>query len=400
MNPNPCALRTLSAITLAALAALGSAPALAQSDSYAYGGVALGQSRGQIDEARINVRLIPPGVAVSGQQTDERGTAWKAFGGYQFSRYVGIEAGYFDLGSLDFTSTTTPAGKLQSRTKVQGLNLDLIGYLPLTDQLSAMGRVGAQYARTRGDYTGSGAVGSFSNTPSERRGDIKSGLGLQYAFNPSFLMRGEVERYRIGDAMGGRDHANVYSVSLVFPFGRAPEAIRTAYVAPAYVAPTPVPAPTPAPQAAPMPAPAPIVMAAPAAPVVMSAPQPRRVSFSADSLFGFNQSSVRPEGKASLDKFVRELQGTQYDLIKVEGHTDRIGSNTYNQKLSTKRAQAVKAYLVGTGSLAAAKITAVGKSASSPVTKAEACKGKQATPKLIACLQPDRRVDVEVTGTR
>ena len=149
-----------------------------------------------------------------------------------------------------------------------------------------------------------------------------------------------------------------------------------------------------------MPAPAPIVMAAPAAPVVMSAPQPRRVSFSADSLFGFNESGVRPAGKAKLDKFARELQGTQYDTIKVEGHTDRIGSNTYNQKLSTKRAEAVRAYLVGSSGLAAAKITAVGKGASSPTTKPEDCKGKRATPKLIACLQPDRRVDVEVTGTR
>ena len=396
MNPNPRALRNLSAITLAALAVLGSAPALAQSESYSYGGVALGQSRGQIDEGRISSRLIPPGVPITGQQTDERGTAWKAFGGYQFNRYIGVEAGYFNLGSLDFTTTTTPAGQLLGRTKVQGLNLDLIGYLPLTDKLSAMGRVGGQYARTRGDYTGSGAVGSFSNTPSERRGDIKAGLGLQYAFSPSFLMRGEVERYRIGDAMGGRDHVNTYTVSLVFPFGRAPEPTRTAYVAPAYVAPAPAPVPAPAP----MPAPAPVVMAAPAAPVVMSPPQPRRVSFAADSLFGFDQSSVRPEGKSNLDKFARELQGTQYDTIMVEGHTDRIGSNAYNQKLSEKRAEAVRAYLVGTGGLAAAKIRAVGKGASSPVTKAEDCKGKQATPKLIACLQPDRRVDVEVTGTR
>ena len=396
MNPNRRAVRNLSATTLATPAVLGSASAVAQSDSYYHGGVSLGQSRGQVDEGRINAGVIPLGLAVTGQQTQERDIAWKAFGGYQFNRYLGVEAGSFSLGSFDFMTSTTPAGKLQRQIKVQGLSLDLVGYLPITDKLSALGRVGGQYARTRGEYTGSGAVGNFHNTPSDRRGDIKAGLGLQYAFSPAVLLRGEVERYRISDAMGGRDHANACTLSLVFPFGRAPQALRIAYAAPAYVA----PAPAPAPQAAALPAPVPMVMAAPVAPVVMSPPQPRRISFSADSLFGFNESRVRPEAKAGLDTFARELQGAQYDLITVEGHTDRIGSNTYNQKLSEQRAEAVKAYLVGRDGLSAAKITAVGKRETKPVTKPEDCKGNQATPKLIACLQPDRRVDFEMTGTR
>jgi OOP family OmpA-OmpF porin len=124
------------------------------------------------------------------------------------------------------------------------------------------------------------------------------------------------------------------------------------------------------------------------------------VSFSADSLFDFDASAVTPEGKVALDTFAKELQGAQFDTISVEGHTDRLGSTAYNQTLSQQRADAVKAYLVGTDGLDAAKIAAVGKSESAPVTKAGDCKGNTPNAKLITCLQPDRRVEVEVTGLR
>ena len=109
---------------------------------------------------------------------------------------------------------------------------------------------------------------------------------------------------------------------------------------------------------------------------------------------------VRPEGRAALDKFAQELKGPEFDVITVEGHTDRLGSTAYNQRLSTQRAEAVKAYLVTSGGVAAPKVAAVGKGEAAPVTKPEDCKGSKPNPKLIACLQPDRRVEVEVVGTR
>ena len=394
----------LAIAAVAALSALFATPSSAQSEPYYYLGLSGGQSRGQIDERRISNRLVGPGLTINSITSQDRDIAWKAFGGYQFNRNLAVEAGIFSLGTFDFTTTTTPAGKLQGQTQVQGINLDLVATMPISDRLSGLARVGGQYARTRGEYTGSGAVGPFHNTPSDRRTNLKVGVGLQYEFSPAFLMRGEVERYRVSDAMGGRDHVNAFTLSAVFPFGRAPQATRTAYVAPAYVAPAYVaPAPQPAaiPMPAPAPVPAPVVVAVPAATVVAAAPpQPRRVSFSADSLFGFDQSTVRPDSKAGLDTFARELQGAQYDTIKVEGHTDRLGSTAYNQKLSQRRADAVKAYLVSSGGVSASKISAAGKGESTPVTQPETCKGERATPKLIGCLQPDRRVDVVVTGTR
>ncbi|MCY1370438.1 Outer membrane protein A [compost metagenome] len=86
--------------------------------------------------------------------------------------------------------------------------------------------------------------------------------------------------------------------------------------------------------------------------------------------------------------------------MTVEGHTDRLGSDSYNQKLSEERATAVKNYLVTSGKLDGSKISAVGKGETMPVTKPGDCKGTKRTAALVACLQPDRRVDVEVTGTR
>ena len=125
-----------------------------------------------------------------------------------------------------------------------------------------------------------------------------------------------------------------------------------------------------------------------------------KVTFSADSLFDFDKSVIKPAGQQALDKFVLELRGVQYDAVQVTGHTDRLGSHAYNMKLSTRRAEAVSAYLSRSGDIPAAKISAKGVDGANPVTQPGDCKGNKATPALIACLQPDRRVEVEVTGTR
>jgi OOP family OmpA-OmpF porin len=125
-----------------------------------------------------------------------------------------------------------------------------------------------------------------------------------------------------------------------------------------------------------------------------------KVTFSADSLFDFDKSIVKPAGKQHLDKFAADLRGINYDVITVTGHTDRIGSYDYNMKLSTRRAEAVKAYLVESAGIPAGKIATRGTNGTDPVTKPGDCVGKKATPKLIACLQPDRRVEVEVSGTK
>jgi OOP family OmpA-OmpF porin len=143
--------------------------------------------------------------------------------------------------------------------------------------------------------------------------------------------------------------------------------------------------------------------AAPAAPVAAApaaAPTPtaKKVTMSADALFDFNKSTLRAEGKDKLSKLVADLKGIKLEVIIAVGHADRFGTDAYNQKLSEQRSAAVKAFLVSKG-VEANRVYAEGKGEKQPVTKADQCKGPKSK-KVIDCLQPDRRVDIEVIGTK
>lgn len=159
--------------------------------------------------------------------------------------------------------------------------------------------------------------------------------------------------------------------------------------------------PEPAPAATPAPAPEPKVEPAPLAPPTEAPPAvllPQKISFSADALFDFDKAILKPDAKSMLDELVSTLRGAEYDVILAVGHADRIGSEEYNKKLSLRRANAVKQYLVSKG-IADNRIYVEGKGEAEPVTTPADCKGQRGN-KLIQCLQPDRRVDVEVTGTK
>jgi OOP family OmpA-OmpF porin len=130
------------------------------------------------------------------------------------------------------------------------------------------------------------------------------------------------------------------------------------------------------------------------------APRQRSFTFSADALFEFDRYKIGPTGAAHLDTFATELSGLSYESITVTGHADRIGSPTYNQALSLKRADAVKTYLVNKSGIAADKIRIEGRGETQPITQPADCVGSKATKKLVACLQPDRRVVVDVNGTK
>jgi OOP family OmpA-OmpF porin len=388
----------LRLLALAGLGPLLAAPALAQQEGgYFYGGLSLGASRAEIDQQRIANSLLGAGLTLNGFNADERGKHYKLFGGYQMNRYLGVEAGFFDLGRFGFNASTTPPGTLDGSIRLRGFNLDLVATLPLTERLSALGRVGVTSVQARDNFSGSGAVTVLNPNPSQRSTQPKIGAGLQYEFSPSFLARLEAEHHRVNDAVGNRGSVNTLSVGLVFPFGRAAAPMPRMAAAPAYVPPPPPPPPP-----APMPAPAPVIVAPPVPPppVAVVVPERRRVSFSAESLFGFDQSTIQPAGRTALDGFASETRGTQFEVVTVEGHTDRLGSDDYNQKLSQRRADAVKAYLVSSGGFDAGKVNAVGKGETQPVTKDGECKGTKASTQLVICLQPDRRVEIEVSGTR
>ncbi|OYY51555.1 MAG: flagellar motor protein MotB [Polaromonas sp. 39-63-203] len=379
--------RAAGLMGMAAFAALaaGASPWALADDLGWYGGANVGRSAATIDDGRITSGLAAGGLGTSSISNRDRSTGFKLYGGYQFNRNFALEGGYFDLGRFGYTANTVPAGTLDGNIKLKGFNLDAVGILPITDRLSALGRVGLNYAQARDSFSGTGAVSVTNPSPSKSGTNYKLGVGLQYAFTEALGMRAEVERYRVNDAIGNKGHVDLFSLGLVYRFGGKSQAPVQRTAAPAYVA------------AAPMPAPVVVAPPPPAAPP--PPPPPTRVTFSSDSLFDFDKANLKPAGQQALDKFASDLKGVQYDTIMVTGHSDRIGSHDYNMKLSTRRAEAVKSYLVAAG-IAAGTVAAKGVDGANPVTQPGQCKGSKPTPALIACLQPDRRVEVEVAGTR
>jgi OOP family OmpA-OmpF porin len=365
---------------LVALAVLASPLALADETGW-YGGLNAGRARASIDDQRISSGLLGSGFATTSIVDDNRANAFKVFGGYQFNRHFALEGGYFDLGRFGYHATTVPAGTLDGNIRLKGLNLDAVGILPITGKLSAFGRVGVNYAQARDHFSGSGAVNVLTPAPEKRDTNIKFGLGLQYAFTEALDLRVEAERYRINDAIGNRGDVDMVSVGLVYRFGDKTSAPVARAAEPVTYLPPPVAAIVPPPPPPPT-------------------PVPRKVSFSADSLFAFDRADITPAGKLALGKFSSELAGTEYQQITVTGHTDRIGSHAYNLALSSRRADAVKNELVTAAGIPASRISTRGINGAEPVTKPGECVGTRITPALIACLQPDRRVEVEVSGTR
>ncbi len=150
----------------------------------------------------------------------------------------------------------------------------------------------------------------------------------------------------------------------------------------AIVAPKAAPAPapvaaTPAPVAAPAPAPAPAPVAA------------AKVTYAADAFFDFDKAVLKPEGKAKLDDLVGKVKGINLEVIIAVGHTDSVGADTYNQKLSVKRSEAVKAYLVSKG-IEKNRVYTEGKGEAQPVADNKTKEGRS----------KNRRVEIEVVGTR
>jgi len=153
--------------------------------------------------------------------------------------------------------------------------------------------------------------------------------------------------------------------------------------------PAPV-APRPAAPAAPA---APSAPSAPAAPAPAARPAPasvrQAVVIQADALFDFDKSVIRPDGKKSIDDALAKLNGVDLEMVIATGHTDSVGTDAYNQKLSERRAAAVKDYLVSKG-IPSAKITTIGKGESQPVATNKTAEGRQ----------KNRRVDIEFKGVR
>ncbi|MRS13679.1 porin OmpA [Enterobacteriaceae bacterium RIT691] len=279
-----------------------------------------------------------------------------AFGGYQVNPYVGFEMGYDWLGRMPYKGDN-----VNGAFKAQGVQLTAkLGY-PVTDDLDIYTRLGGMVWRADSSNNVGGDNHDTGVSP------VFAG-GVEWAMTRDIATRLEYQWVNnIGDAntVGVRPDNGMLSVGVSYRFGQG----------------------EPAPVVAPAPAPAPEVTT-------------KHFTLKSDVLFNFNKATLKPEGQQALDQLYTQLSNMdpKDGSAVVLGYTDRIGSESYNQKLSEKRAQSVVDYLVSKG-IPANKISPRGMGEANPVT-GNTCDNVKARNALIDCLAPDRRVEIEVKGIK
>jgi len=336
-----------------------SCPLATADDSGWYIGGNVGQSRAKIDEHKITEDLVAGGAASVDIDSDENDLGYKLLGGYQFNRYLALEGGYFDLGKFGFDATTVPAGTLDGKIRVKGLNFDVVGMFPFSEKLSAFARLGVIYADTSDSFDSSGAVTLTDSSPDERDTSYKYGAGLQYNFTPALAMRLEAERYRIDDAVGNDGDIDLASVGLVYRFGADDK--------PAVVEEKPVKKEV-------------VAEKAPVAPVAVVVPvkvKTEQYCSILDIQYEINGDEIQREEKEKLGVLGTFLKKYPDTTAIIEGHTDNVGSSKDNLALSQRRAEGVVKYLVENFQIAPSRLKAIGYGETRPLASNENSIGKQ-----------------------
>jgi OOP family OmpA-OmpF porin len=361
--------RTSTTLSFAALAIFTASFTAAADPGWYFGGNG-GRSETDIDEGRIADDLRDQGFQTTFMDDNERDTGFKVFGGYQFNKYFGMESGYYDLGDFGFTSFTQPAGSLHGVLGARGLNLDAVLQMPFTEKFSAFARAGLAYSEVEGAFEGTGLVTVLAPNSDQRAANLKFGAGLEYMFTRGLGMRLEAERYRIDDSVGNKGDIDLFSAGVLFRFG----------------------SPAPAPYVAPPPPPAPPPVVVPP-PVAVEPPPPVPVQTDRycsllDFEFEINQDKVQLEAEEKLAVIGKFLQKYPETTAVIEGHTDEVGSNEANQRLSERRATAVVNYLVRTLRIDRSRLTAVGYGETRPIADNSTEDGKRQNRRIgaiVAC---------------
>ncbi|PHM61272.1 porin OmpA [Xenorhabdus ishibashii] len=295
-----------------------------------------------------------------------------AYVGYQVNPYLGFELGYDWLGRIAYKGSTD-----NGAFRAQGIQLATKLSYPVLDNLDVYTRLGGMvwHANSSATYNAN-AVAGTGEKDQRRLKNRDTGIsplaaiGVEYALTKNLATRLDYQWVNnIGDAttVGARPDNGLLSVGVSYRFGQDEAAPVVAPVAPPVV-------------------PAPIV-------------ESKSFTLRSDVLFNFNKSTLKAEGQQELNNLYNQLakiDPTQGKVLVI-GYTDRIGSQNYNLPLSQKRAQSVVDYLVAKG-IPADSIQAEGRGKANPVT-GSTCDKIKVRSKLIDCLAPDRRVDINIQGT-
>ena len=366
--------KTAIALVVAGLAAASVAQAAPQENTF-YAGVKAGQASFH-DGIKANTDATNPRSLDFGTGYNRNSVTYGVFGGYQVLNRdnlgLAVELGYDDFGRVKFKD----AGKVAFKHTNHGAHLSLKGSYGLGGLTSALegldfyGRAGA--ALVRSDYkfydTATGAREHAAGRHSLRVSPVFA-AGFEYALPslPELALRleyqwlarvGKLRNYNgvEGQALDYNPWIGSINAGLSYRFGQG------------------------------------------AAPVVAPEVVSKTFNLSSDVTFAFGKANLKPQAKATLDGIYGEIAQVNNANVAVAGYTDRIGKDAPNLKLSQRRADSVANYLVAKG-VPAQNISAVGHGKANPVTGStcDAVKGRKA---LIACLAPDRRVEIAVNGTK
>ncbi|HHF6383921.1 TPA: porin OmpA [Haemophilus influenzae] len=345
--------KTAIALVVAGLAAASVAQAAPQENTF-YAGVKAGQASFH-DGLRALARENKVGY-------HRNSFTYGVFGGYQILNQnnlgLAVELGYDDFGR----AKGREKGRTVAKHTNHGTHLSLKGSYEVLEGLDVYGKAGV--ALVRSDYK------FYDKKYGEHHRARASGLfavGVEYAVLPELAVRLEyqwltrVGKYRPQDKPNSAINYNPWigsiNAGISYRFGQGA---------------------------------APVV----AAPEMVS----KTFSLNSDVTFAFGKANLKPQAQATLDSIYGEMSQVKSAKVAVAGYTDRIGSDAFNVKLSQERADSVANYFVAKG-VAADAISATGYGKANPVTGAicDQVKGRKA---LIACLAPDRRVEIAVNGTK
>ena len=358
--------KTAIALVVAGLAAASVAQAAPQENTF-YVGAKAGYASFH-DGIRANTDATNPRSLGFGTGYNRNSVTYGVFGGYQILNQdklgLAVEAGYDDFGRAKFKHNGTTRFKHTNH----GAHLSVKGSYGLTEGLDFYGRAGA--ALVRSDYKSYTATCARVHGVGEHslRVSPMFAAGFEYALPsaPELALRLEYQWLaRVGKLRTGlTENSSVdynpwigsINAGLSYRFGQG------------------------------------------AAPVVAPEVVSKTFSLSSDVTFAFGKANLKPQAKATLDGIYGEIAQVNNASVAVAGYTDRIGRDAPNVKLSQRRADSVANYLVAKG-VPAQSISAVGHGKANPVTGStcDAVKGRKA---LIACLAPDRRVEIAVNGTK
>ena len=198
-----CTVRTIAA---AALAMLIATPAWSQ-DAGFYLGASIGQSRAKdfCDDS-------------GGFSCDDKDTAWKLFGGYQFNRHLAVEAGYTDLGEIGVSGVLTGVS-VRGTIEVTAFELVGVGSIPVMDRFSLYGKLGLYHAETEQKITGSLGPVTRTDNASEKNTDLTFAFGARFDITRNLGVRAEWQRYLdVGGGEIGEDDVDVLSVGVLWRF--------------------------------------------------------------------------------------------------------------------------------------------------------------------------------------